>query len=1021
MKKFILAFVVLFCFGYNSPCFGFDDDDYFYYFDDIDESKYVVWDRFSDILGQEDIKEEANKIADMIKNSKTYEGLGAKIPNVITIRGEKGTGRTLLAKTIAGEAGAFFVAVEGDDSCKDIIATLVKRKPVVAFVKDSSIMSPSEFIKMIDEIGSKRIKHAVVMVQRKELVDEKPDFFFCCDEDDDQEIDEDKIREKVVYMPPLDRDCREGLLKKFAKQVKTKKSIFRTGEMFTKLATKTANFNAHQLEDLVNTAAIFAGQEYSLSENNRYEVDEKHFYKAYYEVAKDIQSGSGGGSRFVESFYYTYSEETRFSDVLGLDLVLQEVQEYIDILLNGEKYAKIGIKPPRGLLLEGLPGVGKTLIARAIAGEAGCCFISASGAQFINGWVGGGPDSIRSLFKFARNSSPGKPKIVFIDEFDSLGKRPESSDSVANEYRNTINEFLKQMDGFEKNEKILVIAATNNAERLDPAILREGRFDRKVYVPLPDEIGRADILRYYMEQVLFDDSLDEDFLFTFARKCRGFNGAALKTLVNEAAILAIRDDLDIVKRKHFFEAYKKMAPRVQRGLGGDNDEGFHYTFSEETKFKNVIGVEELVNEAKEFIDVLINPKKYKDMGVERQKGLLLYGLPGTGKTLLARAIAGEAGCCFINASASQFVKVFVGAGPAKIRKLFRFARKMAQNKPVIIFFDEIDAFGRRDTFGGSERNNTLNELLTEMDGFSQDENIVVIGATNNIHLVDPALLRDGRFDKKLEIPLPSLGARTKILEYYLEKIKLDPVLSIKEVAERYGKEMRGFSGASLESLVKKAALNAVRNNANSIQEEHLEEAFLTSVLGLKSKLKQTEEELAKTAVHEAGHVLVSVLKGCEVSRVSILSRTNTLGVAFIKDKHEIFSNNTKQDLIHHIMISLGGIAAEKIIYDDITPGCQNDLESANELAFQMVNYYGMGTGWGKDNLEGIISNKKFSETTKEKFDNAVIKLVRDCYCDTRCLLFEHKDELAELSNTLLKKETLSEGEIYQIVGEPRKV
>lgn len=1018
-----------FCFGryyddddnYSNYDYDSYDDELPYYLDDFDTKKYLVSERLSDVFGQDDVKSEAIKIIDLIKNSSTYRGLGARIPNVITIRGNKGTGRTLLAKAIAGESNACWLLADSAP-CISVCRQLAQQFPIVVFAGDCSDHELHTYIDYIEEHKPSCSDHHIVIIRIKNLIDPSRDdkcFCFWDLDDDEQDKDEDRILEETIYVHPLDKAARCGLLKKFAREVRVKKSLLRDST-FEQLSAKTSNFNAFQLKDLVNKAAIFAGQDYSLHGEPAYNVDKKHFYQAYYEVAKEAQSGKGGGSFFVESFYYTYAEDTRFSDVIGIDYVVREVKEYIDILVNGDKYAKIGIKPPKGLLLEGLPGVGKTLLARAIAGEAGCCFISVSGPQFISGWLGGGQESVRALFDFANKISPGKHKIIFIDEFDSLGKRPEGCGGVSNEYRNTINEFLKQMDGFEKNEKILVIAATNDADRLDPAILREGRFDRKVYVPLPDETGRRDMLVHYMSQVLCDPRLHvKRFTRKLAKKCKGFNGAGIKTLVNEAAILAIRGDSDVVKKEHFLESYNKISPRIQSGLGGDNDEGFQYTFSEDTRFNNVIGMDEVVDEVKEFLDALLYPERYKKIGISRQKGLILYGPPGTGKTLLARAIAGESGCCFISANAASFIKIYVGSGPAKVRKLFRFARKMAQNKPVIIFFDEVDAFGMRGTDfgGGGERNKTLNQLLSEIDGFSQDENVVIIGATNNINLVDDALLRDGRFDKKIEIPLPSLTARTSILEYYLRKIVLSPDLSLLEIAQKYAAEMRWQSGASLESLVKKAALNAVHHGADYVEENHLEDAFMNTVLGLKADLTQTPEEIKATADHEAGHTLISVLTGHEVTRMSILPRTNSLGVAFRKDKREVFSNNNKEDLMHMIMIMLGGFCAESLLHGQTTPGARNDLEKANELAFDMVHKYGMGDG----KLKGVISSCAVSDKTKEMFDDATFDIVHKCMRATEGLLKKYKKKLNTLSKELLKKETLSAEDIYSCVGRPRNV
>lgn len=1002
---------------------------------------YLPKESFIDVYMQNNVIKEAKKVVDTLKYFGRYAGLGALIPNMITIQGTRGCGKKLLAKAIAGESRSFLFFIDSAPTA-DVCMELLEERPIIILdEKESSVDNPAvdsnlyqvtqqdkedndkkddgakkrdaifDLIKRHNKIGD---KNPIILMKTEGFLKSNGPSLLFYDEDEAGKFGNfEGMREKVIYIPLPDKDLRKGMMLKFLRNI-TLCENEKVEDIAQVIADKTNNFGPLQLKELINEAALMAGRDFSMNNKECYGVEKKHFEEAFYEMSKKVQSGTGGGSFFVESFYYTYAEETRFKDVKGLEGVLTEVKEFIDIMNSAKNYEEIGVKRPKGLLLEGLPGTGKTMIARAIAGEAGCCFISAVGSQFVNGWVGGGPGSIRALFNFAKQMAQDRPVLLFIDEFDSLGKRSEGSDSVSNEYRNTINELLKQMDGFSKDDKIFVVAATNRAEGLDPSILRNGRFDRRVYVPLPSHDGRTEILLSYMETVVCDKNMDKKiFAKELAKKCKGFSGASLKGLVNEAAILAIRASSKEVKAEHFLDAYKKVAVYAQHGVGGE-DEGFSYTFSEEMRFSDVVGIEEVMSEVEGFLDSLKHPEKYHSMGSKHPKGMVLYGDPGTGKTLIARAIAGEAGCCFISVNASQFVKMYVGSGPLAVRRLFDFARKMARNKKVIIFIDELDAFGKRSggDGGSKEYNNTINELLTKLDGFAQDEDIAVIGATNNINLLDDALLREGRFDLKIKVPLPKLESRAAILKYYLKKRKLSPEVSLENLCNRWAKETRGLSGATLESMVNRAALLAVREGAEFLKEKHLEEAFLKVVMGLENKIKQNKEDLEKTAAHEAGHALVAVLLGREVTRVSILSRGQALGVTFPIEKHEIFSYNFKSDILGEVMIFLGGLAAEVLKYGEGTPGVSNDLLVANKLVSDMVNLYGMSIG----ELHGVTSQNVSSETVKMKFDMEVVSLMKKCMNDTMTLLRNNKEKLDELTKALLEKETLMGDEIYKITG-----
>ena len=430
---------------------------------------------------------------------------------------------------------------------------------------------------------------------------------------------------------------------------------------------------------------------------------------------------------------------------------------------------------------------------------------------------------------------------------------------------------------------------------------------------------------------------------------------------------------------------------------------------QEVMFKDVLGQKEAINEVSEVVDFLKNPEEYQKLGAEIPKGVLLEGSPGNGKTLLARAIAGEAGCTFIHASGSQFVNKYVGTGADNVRKLFDQARSQA---PAIVFIDEIDAIGSRDRDENQEYRHTINELLTQLDGFTQEDNIIVIAATNFAKSLDKALLRPGRLDRIVKVGFPSVRGRRDILKYYIAKKKLDPTLKIEKLADDFSKRTPRFSGAELKKLANEAALAARRDNAKSVNTKHFETAYDKIILGLANDLERTPEQLNRTAYHEAGHVLVKVLTDQPVAKVSILSKGDALGATFEKLKYETASEYQKEELIHKIMALQAGFVAEKVALNSNRPGASADLEQVNQVANAMVKEFGMGSG----DLEGITYKGMLSSDMKNKFDKEVLNLVQNCRKKTEALVSQNKPLLKKLADELFKKETLDEAEILKIVG-----
>ena len=440
-------------------------------------------------------------------------------------------------------------------------------------------------------------------------------------------------------------------------------------------------------------------------------------------------------------------------------------------------------------------------------------------------------------------------------------------------------------------------------------------------------------------------------------------------------------------------------------------------------FKDVAGLTEEKEEVQELIDFLKNPKKFTSLGARIPKGVLLVGPPGTGKTLLARAVAGEANVPFYYISGSDFVELFVGIGASRVRDMFREAK---MNAPCLIFIDEIDAVGRqRGTgLGGGhdEREQTLNQLLTEMDGFGANEGIIIIAATNRPDVLDPALLRPGRFDRQVTVSLPDKKAREEILSVHARNKILDKKVTLENLAKR----TPGFSGADLENLLNEAALLAVRKNKKNISMTEIDEATDRVLMGpAKVTRKYTDKEKKLVAYHEAGHAVLGLkLDGAnEVQKITIIPRGNAGGYTMMLPKEETF-NYTKKELLESICGLLGGRVAEEITFNEITTGAHDDFKKATKIARKMVTEYGMSslgpmmydepsenTFLGRD----YTKNQNFSDFVAHEIDDEMRSIINSCYDKTKKIITENKDLLKLIAETLLEEETITKEQIEYLV------
>ena len=443
-----------------------------------------------------------------------------------------------------------------------------------------------------------------------------------------------------------------------------------------------------------------------------------------------------------------------------------------------------------------------------------------------------------------------------------------------------------------------------------------------------------------------------------------------------------------------------------------------------TRFSDVAGVDEAKEELVEVVDFLKTPKKYTDIGGKIPKGVLLVGDPGTGKTLLARAVAGEAGVPFFSISGSDFVEMFVGVGASRVRDLFKQAREKA---PCIIFIDEIDALAKSRANGFSsndEREQTLNQLLVEMDGFDNDKGLIVLAATNRVDVLDPAILRPGRFDRQVPVEKPDVKGREDILRIHAKNVKLDEDVDFESIAHG----TTGFAGADLANVVNEAALLAVRNGRKKVTMDDFNEAIDKVSIGLKKKSrKDNKKQMRLTSVHETGHALVAAFtEGHEpVNKITVVPRSHGIGgfTQYREEEDEKFCL-TYRDMINEVDCMLGGRAAEEVILGDISTGASNDIARATDILKQMIVTYGMSDKFKNMTLgKGVLGNRggepnlvrEFSEETQNYIDSEIARIMEERYTYVVKLLTDHKDLLDYIAKRLEEIETMEGKEFYEIV------
>ncbi|MCZ7395846.1 MAG: CDC48 family AAA ATPase [Candidatus Methanoperedens sp.] len=512
-----------------------------------------------------------------------------------------------------------------------------------------------------------------------------------------------------------------------------------------------------------------------------------------------------------------------YEDIGGLSDEIQRLREMIELpMKHPEVFERLGIEPPKGVLMYGPPGTGKTLIAKAVANESGANFFSIAGPEIMSKYYGESEQRLREIFEEANKNAPS---IIFIDELDSIApKREEVTGEVE---RRVVAQLLTMMDGLEERGQVVVIGATNRIDAIDPALRRPGRFDREIEIGVPDRLERIEIFQIHTRGMPLSEDVRLEYI---SDRTHGFVGADISALAKEAAMKALRRYLPQIKLE---EAVPHELLESMQVTGGDFEEALKEVEPSamrevmveipRIKWDDVGGLDDVKQEIKEAVEWPLNyPAKFEKMCIRPPKGILLYGPPGTGKTLLAKAVANESSANFISVRGPQLLSKWVGESEKAIREIFKKARQVA---PSIIFLDELDAIApiRGTEFGSKTSERVINQLLTELDGIEVLKNVVVIAATNRPEIIDPALIRSGRFDRLVFVGPPSRSGRIEIFKIHLKNTPLSEDVSIEELADLTD----NYVGSDMESLCREAVMLALRENFDTekVEMRHFKDAL----------------------------------------------------------------------------------------------------------------------------------------------------------------------------------------------------
>ncbi|MGH9077332.1 MAG: AAA family ATPase [Acidimicrobiales bacterium] len=978
---------------------------------------------FADVAGQDEAVNELLEIKEFLTDPARFTEVGAAVPKGILLYGPPGCGKTMLARALAGEAQASFYSISGSDFVEVYVGVGASR--VRDLFREAREHAPAiVFIDELDSVGRSRgqsgatTSHPEQEQALNQILTEMDGFspsegiILLGATNRPDVLDPALLRpgrfDRAIGLATPDEDARLAILNVHARDKALSPSVD-----LGLVAAASPGMTGADLANVMNEAALLTARA------GRTAIAQPEVTQALARVreAPERQRRLALRSRSIGR-RFTAEERVSFADVAGQAAAVAELEEIKTFLVDPERYTGLGANVPKGVLLYGPPGCGKTLLAKALAGETNAAFLSVAASEFVEILTGLGASRVRDLFAEARATPPA---IIFIDELDAIGGSRIAGPQTGrprNEEEQTLNQLLTEMDGFSAARGVLVLAATNRPDALDPALLRPGRFDRSVGLELPDEEGRRAILEIHARGTVLGPDAD---LGAIAAKAYGLTGADLANVINEAALLAGREEREGIAGSDLSEALSRLmgAPARQRRLSmRARSVGRRYSaVDDRVTFADVAGAGDAIAELAEVRDYLTDPARFHDLGARVPRGILLAGPPGCGKTLLARAVAGEANAAFLSASATDFVEVWVGLGASRVRDLFAEARSTT---PAIVFLDEIDAVGARR--GGwndhAERESTLNQLLVEMDGFEGRQAVIVIGATNRPDVLDAALVRPGRFDRQITISLPDRAGRRAILGLYAAAKALAPDVDLDAIASL----TPGMSGADLENVVNEAILLTARARLAAVPMALMEEGIDRAGDGVGSHTTiMSPEERRIVAYHEAGHGLVAnQLPGAlTFHKLTIIPRGGSLGRCTLIDDDErmVVSQST---LVDRMAGLLGGWAAEQVVFGEVCSGGASDLDRVGYIARRMVRSYGMSEEMGPlgydDQAEG--RSPSYSEDSARSIDREVRRLVDQAHQRAREVLTGSRHVLDRVAAELLEHETIDADRLAALTAKP---